>query len=97
MTKITPGWKQIKTFIVERNTLYKCLKQRMLKSKSLDKLDALEAKLQSSINVSKFGYYSKITKIWSDPSTSSKCCWNLLKTLLNGRKSPCISPLFHEN
>ena len=33
------------------------------KNVTLDKLDALEAKLQSSINVSKFGYYSKITKI----------------------------------
>ena len=63
MTKITPGWKQIKNFIAEKNALYKCLKQRMLNSKLLGKLDALEAKLQSSINFSKFEYYSKITKI----------------------------------
>ena len=63
MTKIIPGWKQIKTFIAGKNAFHKCLKKRTLNSMLLDKLDALQAKLQSSINFSKFGYYSKITKI----------------------------------
>ena len=47
-----PPWmnKQIKTLIAEKNALYKRLKRRMLKSKLLDKLDTLKAKLQSSIN-----------------------------------------------
>ena len=44
MTKIIPGWKQIKTFIAVKNAFHKCLKQRMLNSKLLDKLDALQAK-----------------------------------------------------
>ena len=33
----------------------------------------------------------------SDPSTSHKCYWTLLKTLVNGRKTPCIPPLFRGN
>ena len=42
--------KQIKALIAEQNALYKRLKWRMLNSKLLDKLDALQPKLQSSIN-----------------------------------------------
>ena len=30
----------------------------------------------------------------SDPSTSPKCYWTLLKTLINDRKIPSILPLF---
>ena len=72
--------KQIKTVIAEKNALYKSLKQRMVNSKLLDKLDALEAKLQISINFFQCKYYRKISKKLSDPSTSPKCYWGLLKT-----------------
>ena len=54
--------KQIKTLIAKKNALHKRLKQRMLSSKLLDKLDALQAKLQSSINFFQFEYYRKISK-----------------------------------
>ena len=59
-----PPWmnKQIKTFVVEKNTHYKCLKRRMLNSKLFDKPDALQTKLQSSINFSQFESYRKISK-----------------------------------
>ena len=48
-----PPWmnKQIKPHISEKNALYKRLKRRMLISKLLDKFDALQAKLQSLINL----------------------------------------------
>ena len=41
-----PPWidKEIKTLIAEKNALYKRLKRRMLNSKLLDKLDALQGK-----------------------------------------------------
>ena len=54
--------KQIKTLITEINVLYELLKQRMLNSSSLGKLDALQTNLQSSINFSQFEYYRKIFK-----------------------------------
>ena len=59
-----PPWmnKQIKTLIAEKNALYKHLKGRMVNSKLLDKLDALQAKLQSSINFFQLKYYRKISK-----------------------------------
>ena len=72
----------------------------MLNSKLLDKLDALQVKLQSSINFLQFEYYRKISKKnkkLSDPSTSPKCYWTRLKTLLNGRIIPCIAPHLHDN
>ena len=47
-----PPWmnKQIKTLTAEKNALYKSLKQRLVNSKLLDKLDALQAKLQNLIH-----------------------------------------------
>ena len=94
-----PPWmnKQIKTLTAEKKALYERLKRRMLNSKLFDKFDALKAKLQNSINYFEFEYHRKISKKLSNPSTSPKCYWTLLKTLLNGRKTPCIPPLFHDN
>ena len=40
-------------------------------------------------------YVNKIAEKLSDPNTSSKCYWSLLKTLLHGQKIPCIAPLCH--
>ena len=94
-----PPWmnKQIKTLTAEKKALYERLKRRMLNSKLFGKFDALKAKLQNSINYFEFEYHRKISKKLSNPSTSPKCYWTLLKTLLNGRKTPCIPPLFHDN
>ena len=58
----------------------------MVSFKFLDKIDGLQAKLQSPINILQFKYYRKISKKLSDPSTSSKWYYTLLKTLLNGRQ-----------
>ena len=88
---------QIKTLVAEKNALHKFLKRRMLNSKLLDKPDALQAKLQTSINFLQFEYYRKISKKLFDPSTSSKCYCTLLKTLLNGRNISCIPPSFPDN
>ena len=54
--------KQIKTHIADKNTLYKRLKRSMLNSKLPDKLDALQARLQTSINNFQFEYYRKFSK-----------------------------------
>ena len=49
--------KQIKALIAEKIALYKLPKLRMLNSKLPNKLDALQAKLQNSINFFRFEYY----------------------------------------
>ena len=71
--------------------MFKRLKRKILNSQLLDKPDALQAK-QAQFECDK-----KISKKLSDPSTSPRCCRMLLKALLNGKKIPRISPLFHVN
>ena len=55
----------------------------------------LNYKVQSSFF--NFSTIRRSQKNLSDPSTSAKSYWNLLKTLLNGRKIPCMPPLFHDD
>ena len=64
MTKILlPGCtNKLKNLLRKKNALYKRLKQRMLNPNLLDKLDALQAKLQSSINFLQFEYYRKFQR-----------------------------------
>ena len=50
MTKILPWWTNtLKHFLRKKKAVFKRLKRRILNSKLLDKLDALQAKLQRSI------------------------------------------------
>ena len=85
---------QIKTLIAGKSALYKRVKWRMLNSKLLD---ALQANLQTSISFIQFQYYNEISTKLSHPSTSPKCCWTLLQTVLNARKIPFIPPFFHDS
>ena len=55
----------------------------------------LQNHLNQSIQIAKQNYFNKIAQSLGDPNTSSKCYWSLLKTLLNGKKIPCVPPLFH--
>ena len=57
----------------------------------------LQNHLNRSIQISKQNYDNKIAQRLGDPNTSSKCYWSLLKTLLNGKKIPCIPPVFHSD
>ena len=60
----------------------------MLNSESLDKPDNLQAKFHRLINFFfQSEYFRKISKKISDPSNSPQCYYNLLKTLLNGKKN----------
>ena len=50
-----------------------------------------------SIQIANQSYVNKTAQRLGDLNTSSKCYWSLLKTLLNGKKIPCIPPLFHDS
>ena len=63
----------------------------------LEKFSSLQKNLSSLIETSKQEYFSKIAKKLSDPNTSSKTYWSILKSLLTGKKVPCIPPIFHDN
>ena len=63
----------------------------------LEKFSSLQKNLSSLIETSKQEYFSKIAKKLSDPNTSSKTYWSILKSLLTGEKVPYIPPIFHDN
>ena len=57
----------------------------------------LQNHLNQSIQIAKQNHVNKIAQRLGDPNASSKCYWSLLKTLLYGKKIPCIPPLFHDD
>ena len=57
----------------------------------------LQQHLNWSIQVPKQNYVNKISQKQGDLNTSSKCYWSLFKILLNGKKIPCVPPVFHDN
>ena len=68
------------------------------KSKYTDKKEAIKAlqnRLTSTIENAKSEYYSKLSRKLSNPETSSKACWSLLKSFVNDKKMPIIPPLYH--
>ena len=54
----------------------------------------LQKYLNQFIQKSKQNYLNKVVEKLSALSTSTKCYWSLLKTLLNEKKIPCIPPNF---
>ena len=92
-----PPWMNsfIKNLIHAKDNFYK---KFVCKSNNMYHLCAfknLQKHLNQSIQIAKQNYVNKIAQRLGDPNTSSKCYWSLLKTLLNGKKIPCIPPLFH--
>ena len=57
----------------------------------------LQNHLNQSIQIAKQNHVNKIAQRLGDPNASSKCYWSLLKTLLYGKKIPCIPPIFHDD
>ena len=49
------------------------------------------------IEESKHKYHARLSEKLSDPATSPKSSWSVLKTFPNNKKIPCIPPLLHEN
>ena len=62
-----------------------------------EKFKFLQNQLNVSIENSKQRYYSKLSSKLTNPISSSKTYWSILKTFLNYKNFPCIPPLFHEN
>ena len=53
--------------------------------------------MKSLIEANKEKHYSRISKRMTNPLTSTKTYWSLLKSFLNNKKIPCIPPLFHQS
>ena len=83
--------------MVEKNLSFKSYCRSNKNMFLLEKFKALQNQLNISIEESKEMYYTKFSSRLTNPLTSSKTYWSILKTFLNNKKIPCIPSLFHEN
>ena len=49
------------------------------------------------IKSSKENFYYSLAKKLNDPTTSSQTYWSIMKTFVNGKKTPIIPPLLVNN
>ena len=84
---------KIKELISQKNKLYSRIKKR--NNKQL--LHSLQQHLSKSIENAKNKYFFRISEKLNNPNTSTKCYWSLIKTLLNGKKVPCVPPTLDNN
>ena len=94
-----PPWinKNSKKLINDKNHAYTSYHQNENSSSTFQDLQFLQSRLNSLIEKSKHKYYARLSKKLLDSTTSPKSHWSILKTFLNNKKIPCISPLLHEN
>ena len=71
--------------------------QRNNNNQQLEYLDNLTCRLANLVEEEKANYYDRLSRMLNDPKTSSKKYWSLLKTLMNGKKTPIIPPLLINN
>ena len=93
-----PPWfnTAIKSLIQEKKDTF----NKYCKSKNniqlLQHLRLLQEKLNLFIRLSRQNYYSSMSTKLTKFHTSSKAYWSLLKTILNNKKIPLTSPLYHQ-
>ena len=94
-----PPWMNhyIKYLIVAINDFHKKFVLPSTNKDDLFMFKNLQNQLIQSIYTAKQKYFNKISKKLCDPLTSTNCYWSLLKTLLNGKKVPCIPPFLHNS
>ena len=88
---------KIKELISQKNKLYSRIKRT--NNSFLDKqlLQSLQQHLSKSIENAKHKYVFRISEKLNNPNTSTKCYYSLIKTLLNGKKVPCVPPVYENN
>ena len=91
---ITPT---IKLQITKKNMLYKKFIQNGRKIADLDSLQEARSALKDLIQESKTKYYNRLSAKLSDPKTSSKAYWSILKSFFIDKKLPVIPPLLVNN
>ena len=94
-----PPWMttKIKELLSQKNKLYSRIKKRNNSFLSKQLLQSLQQHLSKSIENAKNKYFFRISEKLNKPNTSIQCYWSLIKTLLNGKKVPCIPPIYDNN
>ena len=91
---ITPT---IKLQITKKNMLYTKYIQNGRKIADFHTLEATRNTLKYLIQESKKKYYNRLSGKLSDPKTSSKAYWSILKSFFIDKKLPVIPPLLVNN
>ena len=93
-----PPWMttKLKEPISQKNKLYSRIKKRNNSFLKKQLVHSLLQHLSKSIENAKNKYFFRISEKSNNPNTSIKCYWSLIKTLLHGKKVPCI-PLIYDN
>mgnify|MGYP001793298187 CR=1 FL=1 len=91
---ITPA---IKLQISKKNRLYQKFIKNGKKIEDLNVVQEASNALKILIDNSKDNYYNRLSKKLSDPQTSSKAYWSILKSFFNDKKRPVIPPLLVNN
>ena len=91
-----PPWitNEIKGLINETNIASKKSKKSLNHQK---RHKSLQRQLKILIEKSKRKYYFQLSKKLTNPETSAKTYWSVLKGFLTNKKIPCIPPILHDN
>ena len=94
-----PTWfnNQIKTLIEKKNHLFKSYMANVRLAVGRVRLQKVDAELINIIKPSKENVHNNLAKKLNDPNTSSKKHWSIMKTSVNGKKTPIIPLLLVNN
>ena len=83
----------IKRFINQKNEIFKKYLKDGRPNSVYENLQIITWDLTEATSSSKNVYYERLANNLSDPNTSSKAYWPIIKTLANGKKVPVILPI----
>ena len=94
-----PPWcnNQIKALIEKKNNLFKSYMNNGRLAVNRVRLQKAGTELINIIKSSKEIFYKNRAKKLNDPNTSNKIYWSIIKTFINGKKTPIIPPLLVNN
>ena len=93
-----PLWfnNEIKKILTKKNEIFKQYIANGKPQTHHERLQLVSSSLTETVRSSKEKFYYKLSTKLSNPSTSSKTYWSILKTFVNGKKVP-ITPLLLVN
>ena len=94
-----PPWMttKIKEFIFQKNKPYSRIKKRDNSFLNKQLLHSLQQHLSKSIENAENKYFFRISGTLNNLNTGTNCYSSLIKTLLNGKKLPCVPPISNTN
>ena len=87
----------IKDKIEKKNMIYKKFIRNGNALEDFERLQIIQKDIDDTINANKKAHYDRLSSKLSDPKTSSKAYWSIIKSFFTDTKVPVIPPLFLNN